>query len=57
MQPRCHLFATLAVDATGERGLVGRAVDPDFLTNKFIVYHTVPAAVAHQLKRVQSHRH
>ena len=38
-------FATLAVDATGERGLLGIAVDPDFLTNKFIyVYHTVPAA-------------
>ena len=38
-------FATLTVDASGERGLLGIAVDPDFLTNKFIyVYHTVPAA-------------
>lgn len=38
-------FASLTVDASGERGLLGIAVDPDFLTNKFIyVYHTVPAA-------------
>ena len=43
--PLAAPFATLTVDATGERGLLGIAVDPDFLINKFIyVYHTVPAA-------------
>ena len=43
--PLATAFATLTVDATGERGLLGIAIDPDYLTNKFIyVYHTVPAA-------------
>jgi len=36
-------FASLTVDATGERGLLGVAFDPDFASNSFVyVYHTVP---------------
>ncbi|MBX9581362.1 MAG: PQQ-dependent sugar dehydrogenase, partial [Gemmataceae bacterium] len=38
-------FVSLAVDARGERGLVGVALDPAFPTNGFVyVYYTVPAA-------------
>lgn len=38
-------FVSLIVNATGERGLIGLAFDPDFTTNLFIyVYYTVPAA-------------
>ncbi len=34
-------FVTVPVDARGERGLIGIAVDPDFLTNNYIyVYYT-----------------
>lgn len=34
-------FVTIPVDSRGERGLVGIAVDPDFMTNKYIyVYYT-----------------
>lgn len=37
-------FATLDVDSSGERGLLGVAFDPDFARNQFVyVYHTVPA--------------
>jgi len=38
-------FVSLTVDSQGERGMVGIAVDPDFLNNKYIyVYYTVPAS-------------
>jgi glucose/arabinose dehydrogenase len=38
-------FVSLTVDSQGERGMVGIAVDPDFLVNKYIyVYYTVPAS-------------
>jgi glucose/arabinose dehydrogenase len=34
-------FVTVPVDARGERGLIGIAVDPDFLTNNYIyIYYT-----------------
>ena len=34
-------FLTLPVDASGERGLLGVAFDPDFETNEFVyVYYT-----------------
>ncbi len=37
-------FVTLTVDSNGERGLLGVAFDPDFLSNQSIyVYYTVPA--------------
>jgi glucose/arabinose dehydrogenase len=37
-------FLSLSVDSTGERGLVGVALDPNFATNGFVyVYHTVAA--------------
>jgi glucose/arabinose dehydrogenase len=37
-------FATLTVDSSGERGLIGVAFDPNFSTNQYVyVYHTVPA--------------
>jgi glucose/arabinose dehydrogenase len=41
-------FATLTVDASGERGLLGVAVDPNFATTRWIyVYHTVPGSPPH----------
>jgi glucose/arabinose dehydrogenase len=44
-------FMTLTVDATGERGLLGVAIHPEFGTNpakRFIyIYHTVPGSPAH----------
>ncbi|MBC7488288.1 MAG: PQQ-dependent sugar dehydrogenase [Cytophagaceae bacterium] len=37
---------TLTVNNTGERGLIGVAVHPDFATNHYVyLYHTVPAGV------------
>jgi glucose/arabinose dehydrogenase len=41
-------FLNVAVDSTGERGLLGLAFDPDYATNGFFyVYRTVPGATAH----------
>ena len=41
-------FVQLAVDSTGERGLLGIAFDPGFVTNQFIyLYYTVPSPVVH----------
>ena len=41
-------FVTITVDSTGERGLLGVAIDPDFLTNKFIyVYYTATTPSVH----------
>lgn len=41
-------FLQLAVNASGERGLVGIAIDPDFQTNQYVyVYHTVNTAPLH----------
>ncbi len=38
-------FVTLSVDATGERGLIGIAIDPDFTINGYIyLYYTVKGA-------------
>src|SRR4051794_24170758 len=38
-------FVSLTVDSSGERGLVGVALDPNFATNGFVyVYHTVPSS-------------
>ncbi len=38
-------FATLTVDGSGERGLIGVTLDPDFAANGFVyLYHTVPAS-------------
>ncbi len=38
-------FVSLNVDSTGERGLLGVTVDPNFATNGFVyVYYTVPGA-------------
>lgn len=38
-------FISLTVNSTGERGLIGLAFDPDFVTNQYVyVYYTVPAA-------------
>ncbi len=37
-------FVTIAVDANGERGLLGVAFDPGFASNQYVyVYYTVPA--------------
>ncbi|HUR55702.1 MAG TPA: PQQ-dependent sugar dehydrogenase [Gemmataceae bacterium] len=41
-------FVSLAVDSTGERGLIGVALDPNFATNHFVYgYYTVPGTPAH----------
>lgn len=41
-------FVTLTVDATGERGLIGIALDPDFAINKYVyLYYTVNTAPIH----------
>ena len=41
-------FLTLSVDETGERGLLGIAFDPNFVTNNFLyVYYTVPSTPRH----------
>jgi glucose/arabinose dehydrogenase len=41
-------FITLPVDSTGERGLLGVAFDPDFLSNGFVyVYYTTASAPIH----------
>ncbi len=41
-------FVTLAVNSSGERGLIGIALDPDFAINNFIyLYYTVSTAPIH----------
>src|SRR5262245_24812165 len=41
-------FVTLTVDNTGERGLLGVAFDPNFVSNQYVyVYYTVPGSPAH----------
>ncbi len=41
-------FVTLTVDLTGERGLLGVAFDPNFVTNHYVyVYYTVPGTPSH----------
>ncbi|MFL6583436.1 MAG: PQQ-dependent sugar dehydrogenase [Chthoniobacterales bacterium] len=41
-------FIKLAVDSSGERGLLGIAFDPDFARNNYLyLYHTVPGSPAH----------
>src|SRR5687767_4811170 len=41
-------FVTITVNSTGERGLLGVAFDPDFLTNKYVyVYYTATTPAIH----------
>lgn len=41
-------FLTLAVDPSGERGLLGLAIDPQYASNHYVyLYHTVPGSPAH----------
>lgn len=41
-------FVSLSVSSTGERGLIGIAIDPDFVSNKWIyLYYTVAGSPAH----------
>ena len=41
-------FVTVATTSTGERGLIGIAVDPEFASNQWIyLYYTVPGSPAH----------
>jgi glucose/arabinose dehydrogenase len=41
-------FVTLTVNSSGERGLLGIAFDPDFLTNQFVyVYYTATTPAIH----------
>jgi glucose/arabinose dehydrogenase len=41
-------FLQLAVNSSGERGLIGIAIDPDFTNNQYVyVYYTVPTSPIH----------
>ena len=41
-------FLSIAVDSSGERGLLGIAFDPNFATNNYVyIYHTVPGSPPH----------
>ena len=41
-------FVSISVDSTGERGLHGVALDPDFASNQYVyVHYTVPGPPAH----------
>ncbi len=41
-------FIQLTVNSTGERGLIGISLDPNFITNQFVyLYYTVPGTPAH----------
>lgn len=41
-------FVNLTVNSSGERGLIGIAIDPDFATNNYVyLYYTVPTAPIH----------
>jgi glucose/arabinose dehydrogenase len=41
-------FVQLSVNSSGERGLIGIALDPDFSTNNYVyLYYTVPRAPIH----------
>ena len=45
-------FVTLTVDSAGERGLLGIAFDPNFLSNQLIyVYYTVPTPAHNRVSR------
>jgi glucose/arabinose dehydrogenase len=45
-------FVTLTVDSTGERGLLGVAFDPDFLTNRYVyLYYTATSPVHNRISR------
>ena len=45
-------FVTLTVDASGERGLLGVAFDPDFLSNRYVyVYYTATNPVHNRISR------
>jgi len=45
-------FITLAVNSSGERGLIGIALDPDFATNNYIyLYYTVADGSHNRLSR------
>lgn len=45
-------WATVRVSSSGERGLLGITVDPNFVTNRFVyVYHTNPSPLANRVIR------
>src|ERR1051325_1389928 len=45
-------FVTLTVDSAGERGLLGVAFDPNFVSNQLIyVYYTVPTPAHNRVSR------
>ena len=45
-------FVTLTVDSAGERGLLGIAFDPNFLSNQLVyVYYTVPTPAHNRVSR------
>jgi glucose/arabinose dehydrogenase len=45
-------FVSLTVDSSGERGLIGVTLDPNFPTNQYVyVYYTVPSPAHNRLSR------
>ena len=47
-RPPHHSVCTISVDSTGERGLLGVAFDPNFVSNNFVyVYYTVSTTPRH----------
>lgn len=43
-----NAFVSLTVNSSGERGLIGVVLDPDFATNQYLyLYHTVPGTDIH----------
>lgn len=45
-------FISLAVNSSGERGLLGIAFDPNFAANKYIyLYYTIPSAANNRISR------
>src|SRR3970282_2280408 len=54
-QLQAQPFATLTVDASGERGLLGLAIDPNFAVNGFMyVYYSDPGGFPRLVPFTQS---
>jgi len=54
-QLQAQPFATLTVDASGERGLLGLAIDPNFAVNGFVyVYYSDPGGFHRLVRFTQS---
>src|ERR1041385_8841185 len=51
-------FLTVTVDSNGERGLLGIAFDPNFVSNQLVyVYYTAPTPAHNRVSRFRSEEH